>query len=55
MRNALNGQVIAVENVGMKHPQHVSNLRKFINNYDLSGLQFLVLIKDISVFEIKNN
>ena len=47
--------VIAAENVRMKDPQCMSNLRKFINNYDWSGLEFPVLIKDISMFEIKNN
>ena len=47
--------VITAENVGMKDPQCVSNLRKFANNYDWSGLKFPVSIKDISVFEIKNN
>ena len=33
----------------------MSNLRKFTNNYDWSGLKFPVSTKDISVFEIKNN
>ena len=47
--------VITVENVGMKDPQHVSNLRKFVNNYDWSGLEFPVLIKDIREFEMNNN
>ena len=47
--------VIAAENVAMKDPQRLSNLRKFINNYDWSGLEFPVSIKDISMFEIKNN
>ena len=47
--------MIAAENVGMKDPQRVSNLIKFIDNYDWSGLEFPVSIKDISVFEIKNN
>ena len=32
--------VIAAENVGMKDPQRVSNLRKFMDNYDWSGLGF---------------
>ena len=32
--------VITVENVGMKDPQRVSNLRKFMDNYDWSGLEF---------------
>ena len=47
--------VIAAENLGMKDPQHVSNLRKFIDNYDWSGLEFPVSIKDVGVFEIKND
>ena len=37
------------------NPECVSNLRKFINNYDCSGLEFPVSIKDIGVFETKNN
>ena len=47
--------VIAVENVGMKDPQRVSNLRKFTDNYDWSGLEFPVSIKDIGKFETRNN
>ena len=47
--------VIAAENVGMKDPQRVSNLRKFTDNYDWSGLEFPVSIKDIGKFETKNN
>ena len=46
--------VIVAENVGMKDPQCVSNLRKFTNNYDWSGLEFPVSIKDIREFKIKN-
>ena len=37
------------------NPERVSNLRKFIDNYDWSGLEFPVSIKDMSTFEIKNN
>ena len=37
------------------HPERVSNLRKFLDNYDLSGLEFPVSIKDIGVFKTKNN
>ena len=37
------------------HPECVSNLRKFVDNYDWSGLEFPVSIKDIGVFETKNN
>ena len=47
--------VIAAENVGMKDPQRVSNLRKFTDNYDWSGLEFPVSIKNIGKFESKNN
>ena len=47
--------VIAAENVGMKDPQRVSNLRKFMDNYDWSGLEFPVSIKDIGTFETRNN
>ena len=47
--------VIAVEKVGMKDPQRVSNLRKFTDNYDCSGLEFPVSIKDIGKFENRNN
>ena len=32
--------VITAENVWMKNPQRVSNLRKFADNYDWSGLSF---------------
>ena len=47
--------VIAAENVGMKDPQRVSSLRKFMDNYDWSGLEFPVSIKDIERFETQNN
>ena len=47
--------VIAAEKVGMKDPQRVSNLRKFKDNYDWSGLEFPVSIKDIEKFETNNN
>ena len=47
--------VITVENAGMKDPQRVSNLRKFMDNYDWSGLEFPVSIKDIGKFETRNN
>ena len=47
--------VITSENIGMKDPQCVSNLRKFMDNYDWSGLEFLVSIKDIGKFETRNN
>ena len=47
--------VIAVEKVGMKDPQRVSNLRKFTDNYDWYGLEFPVSIKEIGKFETRNN
>ena len=47
--------VITAENVGMKDPQHISNLRKFMDNYDWSRLEFPVSIKDIGKFETRNN
>ena len=57
--------VITVENAGMgplgarakpmKDPQRVSNLRKFMDNYNWSGLEFPVSIKDIGKFETRNN
>ena len=50
-----NWSVIAAEDVGMKDPQRVSNLRKFMDNYHWSGLGFPVSIKDIGKFETRNN
>ena len=47
--------VITAENAGMKDPQRVSNLRKFMDNYDWSGLEVPVSIKDIGKFETRNN
>ena len=47
--------VIAAENVGMTDPQRVSNLRKFTNNYDWSGLKFPVSIENIKDFEMNND
>ena len=47
--------VIAAEKVGMKDPQRVSKLRKFMDNYDWSGLEFPVSIKDTGKFENRNN
>ena len=50
--------VITAENVGMKDPQRVSNLRKFTDNYDWSGLKFpvstktLVCSKPIIMFQL---
>ena len=47
--------VITAENVGMKDPQRVSNLRKFTDNYDWSGLKFPVSIENIKDFEMNND
>ena len=47
--------VIAAENVGMKDPQRVSNLTKFTDNYDWSGLKFPVSIENIKDFEMNND
>ena len=47
--------VIGGERVGMMDPQRVSNLRKFTDSYDWSGLEFPVSIKDIGKFENRNN
>ena len=47
--------VIAAEKAGMKDPQRVSNLRKFTDNYDWSGIEFSVSIKDIGKFQTRNN
>ena len=51
----LKWSVITAENVEMKDPQRVSNFRKFEDNYDWSGLEFPVSIKDIGKFETRNN
>ena len=37
------------------HPERISNLKKFADNYDQSGLEFPVSIKDIFEFETNNN
>ena len=47
--------VIAAEKVEMKDPQRVSDLRQFTDNYDWSGLEFPVSLKDIGKFENRNN
>ena len=47
--------VIAAENAGMKDPQRVSNLRKFMDNYDWSGLEFPVSHNNIAKLETRNN
>ena len=46
--------IIAAENVGMKDPQRVLNLRNFNDNYDWFELEFPVSIKDTGKFEVKN-
>ena len=46
--------VIAAENVKMKDPQRISNLRKLTDNYDWSGLKLPVSIKNIKDFEMNN-
>ena len=47
--------VITAENIGMKDPQRVSNLRKLTDNYDWSGLKFPVSIENIKDFEMNND
>ena len=37
------------------HPERVSDLRKFTDNYDWYGLEFPVSLKQIGKFEAKNN
>ena len=37
------------------HPERVSNLREFTDNYDWSGLEFPVSLKQIGKVEAKNN
>ena len=37
------------------HPERVSNLKEFTDNYDWSGLEFPVPPKQIGKFETKNN
>ena len=37
------------------HPERISNLRRFKDNYDWSGLEFPLSIKRISEFEKKND
>ena len=37
------------------NPERISNLRKFADNYDWSGLKFPVPIKDTDIFEMNNN
>ena len=37
------------------YPERISNLRKYVNNHDWSGLKFPLSIKGIREFEKKNN
>ena len=37
------------------HPERISNLREFSNDYDWSGLKFPISIKDIKIFEMNND
>ena len=41
------------EEIG-KNPQRVSNLKKYELDFDWSGIKFLVSVKDIKGFEVKN-
>ena len=48
--------IVALEFLNIKsHPERISNLTKFSNNYDWSGLEFPVSTKDIGLFEINND
>ena len=47
--------VIAAKNIGMKDPQRLSNLRKFMDNYDWSGWKFPVSTENIKDFEMNND
>ena len=47
--------IVALEFLNIKsHPERISNLTKFSNNYSWSGLEFPVSIKDIRIFERNN-
>ena len=37
------------------HPERISNLKKFVNNYDWSGLEFPVSLKRMEKFKINSN
>ena len=37
------------------HPERLSNIRKYVNNYNLSRLKFPVAINKIGEFEKNNN
>ena len=48
--------IAALEWTNIKsHPQYISQLRKFADNYNWSGLEFPVSVKDIKTFEVNNN
>ena len=36
-------------------PERIYNLKKFVDNYDWSGLSFPTSLKEIKIFEVKNN
>ena len=47
---------VALHYVDIKsHPECISNLRKHVDNYDWSGLEFPLSIEGISKFEKKND
>ena len=46
--------VIVASEIG-KDPQRVSNLKRFENNYDWSGLEFPIAINKVGIFEKKND
>ena len=48
--------IVALRWEGIKsHPEQISNLREFSDNYDWCGLKFPVVIKDINIFEMNND
>ena len=49
--------VTAAENLNEtgKDPEHISKLRKFVDNYDWSELKYPIVIKDINAFEMNND
>ena len=46
-------QLLHYEDIG-DHPERISKLKKYVDKYDWSGLEFPVAIKNINKFE-KNN
>ena len=58
MKSVLNGQLSQQADKWMdidSHPERVSNLRELADNYDWSGLEFPVSLKQIGKFEAKND